>query len=344
MKKAILMICLLILFTSFGQTTSTNDTENTNDASDTNAFNDYYPIAEKPTFSYMSNMNATESILFDAKPVVYYSIINNIRKNMQEYEDRPGNALYVTFQPHIRMYSETSKPVKTPSYRILFGWQQMIKTSSNNFFTWAIESGHYSNGQSGCAFLIGEEDETMPCTDFHATITDDTNLSDLLNRTNGNFSTNTSKLCVNFRFNELNKRDEPFKIHSFTASWELYHNRFFWLFDFGGYSDFDIDIYGRNRFGFAYEYEHQWKPKLRYAIEQKVELIQGAHPFVEPLRSETSFTLYPFNRDIGFFVSYIYGHDNYNYRFVDSGNQIATGVSWDWFQPFQISRVKTTDQ
>ncbi|WP_420573258.1 hypothetical protein [Kordia sp.] len=316
---------------------------NAQNTSDDSGFTDYYPIAEKPAFSYMSNMNSTESILFDAKPVVYYSVINTMRKNMQDSIHKAGNAFYVTFQPHIRMYAENSKPVKTPSYRILFGWQHMIKTKSNNFFTWAIESGHYSNGQSGCAFLVGEEDETMPCSDFHATITDATNLSDLLNRNNGNFSTNTTKLSFNFRFNELNKNDEPYKIHSFTTSWELYHNRFLGLLDFGGYSDFDINIYGRNRFGFGYEYEHQWKPKIRYAIEQKFELIQGAHPFVEPLRSETTFTLYPFNRNIGLFVSYIYGHDNYNYRFVDSGNQIAIGVSWDWFKPFQISRAKATN-
>lgn len=343
MKKAILPLFLLIFYTSFGQDVSTPNNQNKDETKDTNVFNDYYPIAVKPFLGYLSNMNSQETILFDAKPVVYYSIWNTIRKNMYEYEDKPGNAFYVTFQPHIRMYAENSKPVKTPSYRFLFGWQQMIKTSSNNFFTWAIESGHYSNGQSGCTFLHGEDDETMTCSDFHATITDDTNLSDLLNRKNGNFSTNTTKLSVNFRFNELNKRDEPYKIHSFTASWELYHNRFLGLFDFGGYSEFDINIYGRNRFGLEYEYEHQWKPKLRYAIEQKFEIIQGAHPSVEALRSETTFTLYPFNRDIGLFVTYVYGHDNYNYRFVDSGNQIGFGVSWDWFQPFQISRAKPAD-
>ncbi len=259
---------------------------------------------------------------------------------MQEGTKRRSDAIYITFQPHIRMYAENSKPVKTPSYRILLGWQQLYKTKNNNFFAWAFETGHYSNGQSGCAFLAGEDDETMPCTDFHATITDDSNLSELLNRKNGNFSTNTTKLSVNFRFNNLNKFDKPYKVHSFTASWELYHNKFIGLLDFGGYTDFDINIYGRNRFGLGYEYIHVWKPKLRYSIEQKIELIQGAHPFVEPLRSETTFTLYPFDRDIGIFASYIYGHDNYNYRFVDSGNQISIGVSWDWFTPFQIKRAE----
>jgi hypothetical protein len=328
----LLLFTTLLVYTSFGQ--------NTTPAEDNNAFNDYYPIAVKPSFSYQSNMNSQESILFDAKPTVYYSIYNNMRKKMQESVSKPSDAIYLTFQPHIRMYAENSKPVKTPSYRILFGWQRMVKTKSNNFFAWAVETGHYSNGQSGCAFLSGVADESIECTDFHATITDESNLSSLLNRTNGNFSTNTSKLSLNFRFNNLNQFDKPYKVHSFTASWELYHNKFIGLFDFGGYSDFDIAIYGHNRFNLGYEFIHVWKPKLRYSLEQKFEIIQGAHPFVEPLRSETTFTLYPFDRDIGIFASYIYGHDNYNYRFVDSGNQIAIGISWDWFTPFQIKRAE----
>lgn len=337
MKNYTLLLCMILFMCIC-------NAQNDQIKDDNNSFNDYYPIAERPAFSYLSNMSSKESILFDAKPVVYYSIINNILENLQDDVGKAGNAFYVTFQPHIRMYAENSKPVKTPSYRILFGWQHIIKTKSNNFFTTAIETGHYSNGQSGCAFLSGEEDETMPCSDFHATITDETNLSDLLNRSNGNFSTNTTKLSVNFRFNNLNKNDKPYKVHSFTASWELYHNRFIGLLDFGGYSDFDISIYGKNRFGVGYEYEHQWKPKVRYAIEQKFELIQGAHPFVEPLRSETTFTVYPFNRDIGVFMSYIYGHDNYNYRFVDSGNQFAIGVSWDWFKPFKFKKNKPQEK
>ncbi|QHI34898.1 hypothetical protein IMCC3317_02430 [Kordia antarctica] len=332
MKKIVFIFLLIgIIFTGFSQ--------NNNEA-DNNAFTDYYPIVVKPTFGFLTNNNAKEDILFDAKPTVYYSIYNDMRSVMQNSIEKPSDAIYITFQPHIRMYAEDSKPVKTPSYRFMFGWQRLVKTKSNNFFAWAVESGHYSNGQSGCAFLAGEDDESVACTDFHATITDDTNLSDLLNRNNGNFSTNTTKFSFNFRFNNLNEFDKPYKVHSFTTSWELYHNRFLWLFDFGGFSDFDINIYGRNRFSLGYEFVHAWKPDLRYAFEQKFEIIQGAHPFVEPLRSETTLTLYPFDSNIGIFASYIYGHDNYNYRFVDSGNQISVGISWDWFTPFQIKRAE----
>jgi len=306
----------------------------------TSGFKDYYPINVKPSVSYLSSMNNKESILFDAKPIVYYSFFNNMRKVMQYSTHKPSFASYVTFQPHIRMYDETSQPVKTPSYRVLVGWQHLIKTKNDNFIAYAVESGHYSNGQSGCAFHEEHDDESTNCNLMYDIITPETDLSNILNRKNGNFSTNTTKVSVNYRFNNINSNDKPYQVFSITGSWELYHYRMFGFIDKGGYSKSDIKIYGRNRFGLEGEYIHTYKGKFRYSIGQKFELIQGAHKSVEPLRSETTGTIYPFAKDIGFFVSYFYGHDNYNYRFVDSGSQINIGVTWDWFTPFQIKRAQ----
>ena len=305
-------------------------------------FKDYYPISVKPSLGYITSMNDYEEILFDAKPVVYYSIYNNMQEVIQDIiENRLSMAYYVNFQPHIRMYNDNSKPVKTPSYKILLGGQLLYKTNNNNFIALALESGHYSNGQSGCAFDSDLNDETEECDDVYSIITAQTDLSAILNRTSGNFSTNFTKLSFNYRFNNLNDDSKPVKIHSFTTSWELYHNKMFGLVDLGGFSDFDIEIYGRNRFGLEYEFIHTPTEKInfRYSLGQKFEMIQGAHNYVEPLRSETTLILYPWDRDMGFFVSYIYGHDNYNYRFVDSGNQINIGVTWDWFTPFEINRA-----
>ncbi|WP_103070542.1 hypothetical protein [Aquimarina sediminis] len=303
-------------------------------------FKEYYPIHVKPSISYLSNTSEFEDILFDAKPIVYYSFYNNMRHIMQNSDHKLSYAAYALFQPHIRMFSENSLPVKTPSYRLLFGFQGLVKTQNNNFFAWALESGHYSNGQSGCAFGAGLEDESEECRQIHLTINDQSNLSALLNRTNGNFSTNITKLSANFRLNNLNKEDKPYKVHSFSVSWELYHNLMFGFIDKGGYSDFDIDIYGRNRFGFEYEFIHTYTQKIRYSLGVKTEIIQGAHPFVEPFRGELNFTWYPFNRDIGVFAAFITGHDNYNYRLVDSGNQFSVGITWDWFTPFEIKRAE----
>ena len=197
-------IVLLLLLGTFYTANAQNDKN-----PDGSGFTDYYPIAAKPTFGFLTNNNAKEDILFDAKPTVYYSIYNDMRSVMQNSIEKPSDAIYITFQPHIRMYSEDSRPVKTPSYRFLFGWQRLVKTKKNNFFAWAIETGHYSNGQSGCAFSHGSADESDDCNAVHATITDATNLSEIINRQDGNFSTNTTRLSVNYRFNNLNESVVP---------------------------------------------------------------------------------------------------------------------------------------
>jgi hypothetical protein len=262
-------------------------------------------------------------------------------RNLQDAEDkRFSSTFYTSFQPHIRMYNENSKPVKTPSYRVFLGWQFLRKTDKNNFVSAAFESGHYSNGQSGCAYDTNLDDETSPCDQAFGLINDQTNLSDILNRTNGNFSTNFTRISGNYRFNNL-KKNTPYKVHSFTGWYELWHNKMFFLADIGGYNPLDIALYGRHRLGFEYEYLHTYNETLKYSVGLRIEGISGAHPSVEPLRSEFFGTWYPFKSDFGFFVSYIYGHDNYNYRFVDSGNQISVGVSWDWFTPFQIKQSET---
>ena len=91
-------------------------------------FKDYYPISIKPVLGYISSMNDYEEILFDAKPIVYYSIYNNMQKVIQGQEDKQlSMAYYLNFQPHIRMYNDNSKPVKTPSYKIYWEANSFIK-------------------------------------------------------------------------------------------------------------------------------------------------------------------------------------------------------------------------
>jgi len=301
-------------------------------------FKEYYPIHMNPSFGYMSNMNDYEETLFDAKPIVYYSFYNNMRFKMENAYGGPKFAVYALVQPHLRMYSEKSLPVKTPSYRILLGWQGLFKTERNNIFAYAIESGHYSNGQSGCSFGPGIADETPACDAVHATINDQSDLSALLNRSNGNFSGNLTKLTLNFRWNKFNGGPRLKNVHSILSSWEFLHQNMFGVYDRGGFTEFDKTIYPENTFAFEYKFIHTFTNKLRYTFGIKTEIIQGAHPFVEPFRGEFNFTVYPFkfNKDFGLFVTYITGHDNYNYRFIDSGNQVNIGITWDWFSPFEI--------
>jgi hypothetical protein len=138
-----------------------------------------------------------------------------MQKKIQGGEDKKlSMAYYLNFQPHIRMYNDNSKPVKTPSYKILLGTQFLYKTERGNFFALALESGHYSNGQSGCSFYSELNDGTEACDDVYRLITPQTDLSAILNRSSGNFSTNLTRVSLNYRFNNLNDESKPTRIHS----------------------------------------------------------------------------------------------------------------------------------
>lgn len=302
---------------------------------DNGGFKDYYPIAKRPYLSGGIGNNPYENIVFDAKPVVYYGIYNDIREALSKDTITPGDAIYLTIQPQLRLYNENSKPVKTPSYKVFLGWQRILSTKNNNFFTAAFETGHYSNGQTGAAFSTEFEEGTVGGNAAYDAITDNTNLSAILNRDSGNFSTNLSRLSLNYRVNQFDSIEKPTRIHSYTLTYQRYHDRFAGLIIFGGYNPNDIDIYGRDQVEMIYGYTGYLKD-ARFSLEQEVYLRFGSHPSVAFYRSESRGIIYPWDNDFGFFAEFSFGFDDYNYRFVDSFPRLSVGVTWDWFTPFVV--------
>jgi hypothetical protein len=340
MKKIILLTVLLFAWFAHAQ-------------KDFSHYRLVYPIGEDPNIRWISSYRPEEKILFEANPNVRFSFYNNIIKRfINEVQDAEGNPLkgflkhpqayYIAVRPQFRMYNDNSKPVKMPSYRVLFGTQHLFNIESSEqrkkYVGFSLESGHYSNGQSGCSFCGDFDDATAECDSVYNTITDDTNLSALLNRKNGNYSTNMTELILNYRTYRLDQVEfKPKSMHSFNLGVTLYHNLFFGLFDFGGYTQEDIEIYGHWRFMPSYEYMRVMTKKgARLTFKDNIEIIEGAHAQVQPLRNEVMLTYYPFPniKEFGFFTSYIYGHDNYNFRFVDSGHQFSVGMSWSQFPDF----------
>ena len=109
-------------------------------------------------------------------------------------------------------------------------------------------------------------------------------------------------------------------------------------------SDEDLDLIGRHRINMKYEYALNFKlvkksnVSQRIRVKQTLEAIFGAHPHINPIRTETALTFYPLSTvsALGLSFSYIYGHDNYNYRIVDSGSQFSVGLTWDLFPPVKL--------
>jgi len=326
MKTLLLGLLLFFVMAAYGQEREIDP-----------GFKDYYPISKRPTVSGGIGNNEFEQILIEASPTVYYGLHNDIRESLTADSIVRGDAIYISLQPQLRLYNENSKPVKTPSYKAFIGWQPIFRTSANNFITLGIETGHYSNGQSGTAFSTQFEEGTEEGNAIYDTITDETDLSSILNRRNGNFSTNLTRILANYRINYFTDDNLPERIHSFTLGYQLYHNKLLGLFDFGGYNPNDIDLYGRHQIELGYEYTSYVK-KSRYTISQELIIRPDMHPSTEPIRSVTQGILYPWNNDLGLFAAFSFGFDDYNYRFVDSFPRLSIGLTWDWFAPFVRKR------
>ena len=141
-------------------------------------FTAVYPVSESPNIQLMSKMNEDEPILFEALPTVRFNLYNDFQKSF--LKNNPfGKAFYISFRPHLRMYNEISKPVKTPSYRIYLAsqWIWNIPSTSltkQHYIGFMMESGHYSNGQARCAFSNEFEDEESSCKTIYENITEQT--------------------------------------------------------------------------------------------------------------------------------------------------------------------------
>ena len=250
------------------------------------------------------------------------------------------------------MFNAVSKPIKMPSYKIgIFGFQQLIRLKesawgSDHFLALAVESGHYSNGQSGSAFDSQLEDGSEESKAIYSAITPDSDLSAMLNRTNGNFSTNYTEVFLKYKkmLGDLDENYVPISELSLQVGYTLYHNHLLFIADIGGYTPEDIKIYGKNRFHLALAYLNRLgdqsfiKQKLRadrYVLDVKTAYIATPHASVNPFRIDLTGTIY-FKNNVGLFVSGIYGHDNYNFRFVDSGKQLFVGMTFDIFPPMEV--------
>jgi hypothetical protein len=213
------------------------------------AFSQIFPIRDNPTVGYRTSYNGKEKILFDVHPVLSLTLFNNFREELRKEGRRFSHGYSIIFRPHFRLYNDESTPVKMPSYRIMFGLQHLYKINQNHLVSYSFESGHYSNGQSGSAIIGGGVDGSPQSDSMWLTINKNSNMSELINRQNGDFSTNLTEILVNYRYIPLmDEYSKPKQIHSFTTGFQYYHNRLFGMIDVGGFTPFSISLYGRWRY------------------------------------------------------------------------------------------------
>ena len=114
--------------------------------------------------------------------------------------------------PREEDYGNISNPVQMPSYKAGLSFYTIVRhipvkaeynpqtdkqpkydtSTSNSFYTgYQFTFEHYSNGQQGCSWDAGELDKSPGCDEAADMVaTTNTDLRDIVNRTNGDFSSN----------------------------------------------------------------------------------------------------------------------------------------------------------
>ncbi len=304
-------------------------------------------IGDNYSINSLSNLRPSyeEGYLFEASPTLRMPLYNKIQDRFLKPENKAASTLYIAFRPQLRMFKASSKPVRTPSYQISAGYQHIFRVrkpgkKTKGYYGFSFETGHYSNGQAGGAFSTVYPDGSPESEALYDLITPETNLSAILNRQSGNFSTNFTELILKYCF--IMKSDADHYINrslSVEPGYTRYHNDLLYLFDIGGYSQNDIRIYGRNIFSLRVEYMDTIESKCkhfpdRYKLSIRTQVIDKPHSWVNPFRMELMGGIF-FRNDLGIFVKYAAGHDVYNYRFVDNIRHLCIGLQFD-----VASRVK----
>ena len=323
----------------------------------------FYPIGDELSIGYLGNLKtARESYLFEAQPVVKLPFFNTIYKNMKETKaaaDAPfgeklkkaTHAAYASFRPQLRMFNDASMPVKTPSYKIGIGYQHLFSLNKANGFgdidtvnlkyiALAFETGHFSNGQSGAAFDEHLIDGTPAADSLYRQVNDQTDLAAILNRKSGNFSTNYTEIMVKYLQVFKVRNNYALSWLSAEAGWTRYHDRLLYFIPIGGYSENDIVLYGRNFYHLNLEYMYRFRNNGfidRIKLNVNYEYLYKPHPSVTRSRIELVPSIYH-KSNVGIYAKLAFGHDSYNYRFVDNISHWGIGLTYDLFPSLEFAR------
>ncbi len=368
--KKILFILSALLCAQYGYSQQDESIENeTAEPADVPEFSrpyyplNFYPIGDELSIGYLGNLKtARESYLFEAQPVVKLPFFNTIYKNMKnpksaadasfgEKLKNATHAAYASFRPQLRMFNDASMPVKTPSYKIGIGYQHLFSLNKANrfddidtlnlkYFAVAFETGHFSNGQSGAAFDENLIDGTPAADSLYQHINEHTDLAAILNRKSGNFSTNYTEIMVKYLHVFKVRNNYALSWFSAEAGWTRYHDYLLYMIPIGGYTENDIALYGKNFYHFNLEYMRRFKKGGcldRAKLNVNYEYLYKPHASVTRSRIEIIPAIY-FKSNVGIYGKIAFGHDNYNYRFVDNISHWGIGLTYDLFPSLEFGR------
>lgn len=249
---------------------------------------------EQSYITFGGGWGMNDALLFESK----------IAPNLIIDCSRRHAALIITPKVVLRMFSEFSAPVKTPSYMprsTLYLWRGEIPDEGPYSFGFlSVTLSHHSNGQSGEFFT--EEGEN--------------------NHEDGSFSTN----YIDLAYHRARSKGNGLL---FVGGSVEYHPRSWGdkeLEGTYGQLRFNLSLKGLNPLGKSKRkttIEGGYLIELTYLTD---DLMNRSSALEKAIVSITYTWAFEALRDIGFFINYYYGQDYYNIRFDDTLKVLRVGA------------------
>jgi hypothetical protein len=314
----------------------------------------------RPDGTYVFQHIPHSDLVFEgqiAPRIIIVDSIGNATTRVLLEEKAPAWGYQVSATPmvRLRMFDETSNPVRTPSYMPkgtvqLARFRNVSETTdsdSDEFNSGPIEMwlldtipfGHHSNGQDGCLFTSETRDENGDCVDLAPDSTR------TVNKENGSFSTNYIEAMVHYGRMYLDS--EGAGAGEFATRWE-------WRAGAGiqlnpeGYIGGSIkpelaDLYGPTRvlFGAMTARRDAWRCD-RAAADVRLQYLTDPPPGLPSLITQAEGACFPRRwGGAGLFVRIYHGQDYYNLGFAEKITRLQFGVTLqrDQFLSFRIKPI-----
>lgn len=251
-----------------------------------------------------------------------------------------GWQLSTTPLVRLRMFDETSSPVRTPSYMPKGNVQfvrmrnlsradkddeaELYKGPVEMWLIDAIPFGHHSNGQNGCLFTQQSRDAEDECVNVAGT-------SPLtINKTDGSFSTNYIELGIFYgRMHLTSRPDAP--EYATDREWragggvELNPRGFLG----GGIDDELIDLYGPTRlFVESMAARRDFLRCGRAEAQVRLQYIHNTPAGIPAMKTMAEVSCLPRRwGGTGLFVRFYRGQDYYNLGFAESISRLQFGFT-----------------
>lgn len=299
-------------------------------------------------------MTSDDGVVFEANIQPHLVGFQNFTDSL-EVSKQKSVSVSISGTPgvRIRMFTSTSRPVRTPSYqprvnvqllwirdrdRVTSSLQDLRKSLGlpdrkddyvrMGLWEGHIIVGHHSNGQDGCFFEGQERDENdvcQPTIDFDPA---------LVNRTDGSFSTNFIRTGINYRRNWLLPVErgsiDSIAVKELTLRGDVEWHPRAWV------DEEMVDHYGRLRFKAGADWARSrtgakgWQCPKRLQVGGGLEYISSTPGDVSHWVQTAQVSCFPAeNGGWGLFVRVYNGQDYYNLGFVEEIRRLHVGVTFN---------------